>query len=286
MEPEHQRRRMVVLIAPTLVICCIASLIVAPTAAASGNGPAKEWSAGAFQSFIGVGVRASLTQHALANVSVESPLAAAGFTVVTVSSANGSYGVAVGWGSDPGFFNWPDSQPRLYVSTFNATNGDRCDNTGGYPTCGWAQVAATPQPGSVLAATNTPQAYEITHFAGLDGGRWWVKYQDTWIGYFPAAILSPSFTEFGQAVWKGMVITSLNTDPPCADMGSGLYGAWDGAAQITGMELLDRNGVWYTATPTLSAPDPQYYSVKQLTWNGFPRNAIAYGGPGSIRGSC
>jgi hypothetical protein len=287
MEPQHLSRRMVLLIAPALVICWIASLIVAPKVAASGKGPVKEWYAGAFQSFVGHGVRANLTQHALANMSPsESPLAAAGFTLITVTSANALYGVAGGWGSDPGFFGWPGNQPRLYVGTFNATTGGRCDNTSGDITCGWVQVAATPQPGSALAATNTPQAYEITHFAGLDGGRWWVKYQDTWIGYFPAAILSSSFMEFDQAAWKGWVITSLNTDPPCADMGSGLYATWDGAAQITGMELLDRNGVWHAATPTLSAPDPQYYSVKQLTWNGFPRNAIAYGGPGSIRGSC
>jgi len=287
MQPQHPRRRVAALRALIVVVGCLAGLIVAPTAAASGNGPIKEWFAGAFQSFIGHGVRANLTQHALANVSpTESPLAAASFTVITASSPNALYSIAVGWGSDPGFFGWPDNQPRLYVGTFNATSGGRCDNTGSGHTCGWVQVAATPQPGSALAATNTPQAYEITHFTGLDGGRWWVKYQDTWIGYFPAASLNPYFTNFGQAAWKGMVITSLNMDPPCADMGSGFYGTSDGAAQITGMEVLDRDGVWHAATPTLTAPDPQYYGVKQLTWNGFPRNAIAYGGPGSIFGSC
>jgi Neprosin len=294
----HTRRLVCSIVLSTITVIVVViylvglvSLPLAPAARASGNGPIKLWYAGAVQTFTGVGIRAKLSQHALDN-SLPSQASWAGpsYAGVAVLFADGHYRIEVGWESAAGFHGWPDNQPRLYVRTFDATKDTTdagCINDGEVlNACGWVQVVNTPQPGTPLTVTpiDDPQEYEIAYSAASGEGRWWVKYQDTWIGYFPSA-----FSQFGSARWEGWVITSLTTNPPCLDMGNGLYGTEAGAAHITQMELLGLDGIWHTAAPTLSAPAPQYYSVRMLRGGMRGEHSIAYGGPGSVRmarGAC
>jgi hypothetical protein len=271
-----------------VVICLVGLLSVpaTPGARASGNGPIEEWYAGASQNFTGIGVRAKLTQHALDNpLPTQVSWTAPSFAGIGVVSLFGLYSVEVGWESAAGFHGWPDNQPRLYIRTFDATKDTSvagCINEGEFlNACGWVQVAAIPQPGTPLAVTpvDDPQEFEIAFSSASGEGRWWVRYQDTWIGYFPASVLSSAFSQFTSARWQGWVITSLGQNPPCVDMGNGLYGTEAGAARITHMELLGLDGTWHAATPTLTAVAPKYYNARMLRGG----NSIAYGGPGSVR---
>jgi len=135
--------------------------------------------------------------------------------------------VEAGWQKQPNLYG--DWKTHLFI--YYTTNGYNYfgDYLGGYnrDVAGWVQVSPTIFPGSLLSVSSFlgPQL-DINLKYQLYQGRWWLRVNGNWIGYYPASLFQ-SFGLLWQAdrlAWFGEVADSKNhAGTTGTDMGSGHF---------------------------------------------------------------
>ncbi|XP_057452711.1 uncharacterized protein LOC130744553 [Lotus japonicus] len=114
---------------------------------------------------------------------------------------------------------------------------------------------------------------------------WWLRAENTYIGYFPKELFSGYLYYADQAGWTGKTIRGNLPSPP---MGSGHLpdGNYRHSAYIARMAYRDRqrqDAVPLTGELVLDADSPQCYNV---TWDKYVddnlQHTIEFGGPGGL----
>jgi hypothetical protein len=193
--------------------------------------------------------------------------------------------VEVGWTVDHGLNG--DLQPHLF--TYYTTNGyaKDGDNLGGYNrlNTGWVQISPNVFPGSALTPSHIGQyVNRYTLLVMLWQSNWWLKIEDTWVGYYPASLFGSgvmsrqaSRLDFGGEVYSGLPNPALST----SQMGSGRkgehgsngYSGWH--RNILARTLVDANGGHNEDfSGTASAEDSSRYDIVQTmrsttNWGSF-----------------
>lgn len=240
--------------------------LAAPAAPAAPSHGAEFFYAQASQAVAADGTYATMTigkptvgtgaHHSLAEIAVQTE-----YDDRTVEHA-----VEVGWTVDPGLFK--DDKPHLFV--YHWIDG----KTTCYNTCGFVPFDPSPTIGTTAATSIRPGAalpvgvskrFGIKH----DSQRWWVWYDDAWIGYFPDSLWQGRFVRTELVQWWGEV-AATSTDTPCAEMGTGVAASETGAAQIRRINLIKG-----PAVNIASGTRGDFYSVQQVG-----KNAIRFGGKG------
>jgi hypothetical protein len=154
-----------------------------------------------------------------------------------------------------------DLKPHLFVYHF-VDGAETCFNG-----CGFVSTS-TSMPAGMEVTPGELKEYMIRY----DQGDWWVGYDGSWIGYFPASLWGGRYTRGGIAQMLGSV---NSPDPaPCTDMGNGVFGHDQGSATATDFALIDS-----AATPQLvlgGVTNPSYYDAGDVT-----STSLRYGGPGA-----
>ena len=200
---------------------------------------------------------------------------------VAAQSQDGRQIVEIGWTVDPGVNGGDQTQPHLFV--YHWVNGVGR----GYNCCGFVQQSSTIAPGMTLPVANppTPHRFTIEQF----DGKWWVRYDSEWVGYFPdAEWTAPAFTQIGLAQWFGEVADGLD-GLQCTEMGDGISGSSPGAATIGASNssgafgtpfFIDASNHTFRSAPTLSVTPGSGYTGRATTggWGG-PGPCAASGPP-------
>jgi hypothetical protein len=200
---------------------------------------------------------------------------------------------------EAGWQNYPnrsgDGFPHFF--TFFNTNGYTAfgNDVGGYDrdVTGWVQHSTTVFPGALLDFS----AYmgdQVTIYVRvqLDDGKWWIRLNDEWVGYYPADLFgSPGLRDHGDGIaFYGEIVNQPDGGFPYTptDMGSGEF-----ASQGFGKAAYVRN-IWYFDTAGTShqydpnpgdvwATDPTCYSIEGHFLAADPphwQSHFYYGGPG------
>ncbi len=190
---------------------------------------------------------------------------------VAAQSADGRQIVEIGWTVDPGVNGGDGANPHLFV--YHWVNGVGR----GYNCCGFVQTSSTVAPGMTLPVAGPPVAHRFT--IEQFEGRWWVRYDSEWVGYFPdAEWTAPAFTQISLAQWFGEVADSLD-GLNCTQMGDGIYGSSTGAATIGATSssgdfgtpfFIDSSNRTFRSAPTLSVTPGSGYGGRPATggWGG------------------
>lgn len=214
------------------------------------------------------GRQTATTAGAYANVTIASPTTTSGdhslAEIAVEDSTSGQQVVEVGWNVDPGLYSG-STAPHLFV--YHWVNGvGTC-----YNGCGFvAYSGATYTAGQSLSSlSGTAKQFGIQYDTATSA--WWVAFNGTWVGYFPASLWSsPTFTQGGYNQLFGEV-ASTNAST-CTDMGNGLFGS-NASAAVFGSTT-------YVSGPTVSLTgfntNASRYSVNMLSGRTFQ-----YGGPGA-----
>ena len=214
-------------------------------------------------------VNAGVTQRttsdgAMATVTVArpylSPDASHSLASLAVRSADGRHNVQVGWTIDR-LLNG-DDQPHLFV-IHRADGTNACYNVCGFEPYGTSGI----RPGAPLPA-GTSRTFGIQHA----GDRWWILYDNQWLGSFPDTLWSGAFVKTAAVQYFGEV--SGAGDPSCSEMGNGRPATSTQAARFTGIQVFAG-----TPAPLVSDPMDRTYSLQVLSDRGF-----RFGGSG--RGPC
>jgi len=206
---------------------------------------------------------ANLTQHSPAV-----DLNDNGHSVAEMALINRYYQdiVEVGWRKTPG------DVTRLFV--FWWLNGvPKCYNR---ECSGWVQYSGSVYPGMTISNNTSGIRYVIQRRSGSDN--WWIAWNGTWVGYYPASLWNGQFTQSDEIQFYGEVasIDSVTT----TDMGNGLWSSNSSAAKIVYQNyMIDIRGVWSPANTTKFSDDTHYYTVTATAANG-----MRYGGPGCTSG--
>jgi hypothetical protein len=109
-------------------------------------------------------------------------------------------------------------------------------------------------------------------------GNWWVWFRNDWVGFFPSALWSNSFTQGDTVHYYGEVLSAANSVPPRTDMGNGLHATATTAAYIDQMTFDDAALVRTPLTAGLpSLTHAPYYSLS------YPGSgSMRHGGPGEV----
>ncbi|HEX3642219.1 MAG TPA: neprosin family prolyl endopeptidase, partial [Ktedonobacteraceae bacterium] len=175
-------------------------------------------------------------------------------------STDGKQIISIGWLIDPSLNR--DSNPHLFVGYW--VNGSLACYNG----CGYVQTSKKLSPGTELPVTDVPQTFVIMH----EDGKWWLKYQSKWIGYFPDSLWSSQGVTFNKAnkvAWFGEVSQGRN------EMGNGLFGTRSDSALVQDMLVMTSHSTWIVATASPAVKDPNCYNV-----GNFSGASFHYGGPG------
>jgi hypothetical protein len=195
---------------------------------------------------------------------VQSPVVTTGdhhsLAELAVESADGQQIVEIGWR----IYRPTDQVPRLFI--YHWINGQpTCYNSG----CGFVQSTSTTiKPGMALTSSSTPVQFAIQYFQG----NWWLGYNGTWFGYYPASRWGGTFTKAGLVQIFGEIAST--TASPCSNMGNGYLGTSASAAAVTGV------GYYNTTTAaglTRFTPDDSTLYDSQVT----SASSFRYGGPGA-----
>jgi hypothetical protein len=215
--------------------------------------------------------------------------------------------VEAGWQDYPQKYG--TSQPHFFV--FYSTNGHTSsgDNVGGYNMDfdGFVQYDTTISPGqtigshSVQGGTQVEIDVEVAFFFGA----WWVRFNDRWVGYYPASLYSASgaFTGglsqgFAERIsWYGETV-DLDSDMvrTRTDMGSARHAntGFTQAAYMKNLITHASNGTVFDVSEryvagSTSTPTPGCYSLQAHFNNtvvgGFG-SYFYWGGPGYDASTC
>jgi hypothetical protein len=185
--------------------------------------------------------------------------------------------IEVGWTVEPGIFG--DLNPHLFV--FYWVNG--CP--GGYDRNFTPVNGARFHPGMIVHVTDTPVAHGIRYDQQQD--RWWVFYDNQWIGYFRGDLWNGLFRSSEFAEWFGEV-SPVNVITPAnileaTQMGNGAVGTYPKSASIQNMGTYAESGEIVPANPKYT----QNYCVNSVGCKGQNIYVIGnksatgfnYGGP-------
>ena len=194
--------------------------------------------------------------------------------------------VEAGWQKYRDFYG--DYRPRLFIyftpdnygsgGCYNLTCGAFVQvNNSVYIGGGFTNVSQHPHPSA---------AWEFKLRWQKDGaeGHWWLKYGDTWVGYYPRSKFdSNGLRSKAGEVDFGGEITNKGTDHTRTDMGSGHFPG-DGfgyAAYQRQIRYITTANVWGT-NPALtdSRSDKDCYDIKVLGSSGDWERYFYFGGPG------
>jgi hypothetical protein len=187
---------------------------------------------------------------------------------VAVADSTGSQVVEVGWTVDPTLNG--DSNPHLFV--YHWVNGA----TTCYNGCGWVDNSANPvDAGADLSADiGTAPTFYLLYDA--TGGKIWIQYKSTYIGYFSLSIwatASPAFTTFQKQQFFGEVYGS---SAPCDDMGAGVLPTGTSPARIGSITYASGTGSVNVVRGIVT--NSAYYDSAMI---GTSVRSGSYGGPGA-----
>jgi hypothetical protein len=196
--------------------------------------------------------------------------------------------VEAGWTVYPD--RYLDEQPHLFAYW----TADQYHNTGCYDySCGaFVQSSGSVFLGGALSPVSVPGGAQsgISIVWEWWSGNWWLKVNDTWVGYYPGWLFGAGdmathsdLVEFGGEIVGGNG-TSYNYYPP---MGSGNWGTdgWPWAAFQGTLWYFDGsyNGHWATLGSFNECPSGTSILGPYYWWVPYPDVLFYFGGPG---GSC
>lgn len=170
------------------------------------------------------------------------------------------------------------SEPTLMIARWkdgdfkdaaSSTNPGSCDTV-----TGWCQVHNTYRPNMSLSAY-VGQA--VNFYIRRSGSKWWVYFNDAWVGYFPDSHWNNRFTAGDMSHFYGEVFDASMTIPPKTDMGGGVFPGQTGATFIDGMCQHSAAAACYVVHhASRNETNSAYY---KLSYNGA-NNYFWFGGPG------
>ena len=206
-------------------------------------------------------------------------------TQILAESANGQDALGVGWVVEPAPppDGYGDTNFHLFV--FTRHQGKNClinkDSTG------WSgsfhPLVTAPLPQGILTQTNTTHEFLVRHIRHT----WLIGYEAGWIGSIDDVQWDNQFTQVAKAHWYGEV-HSPNAYPQ-VEMGDGICGRFNGAAQIEKMFLISSKGKSIGAQASLLKPQNSPYYDSDKTSQSSSFNSFRYGGAGTLHqaaGSC
>lgn len=198
--------------------------------------------------------------HTLGEIAVRS--------TTTQSVANS---IEVGWRVQNSPYG--DGTPRLFTHYWKSGRDHCYWNLSSPTTCGFVQVSSTISPGYKVAVGNEGK-YTISYSSATSSttGKWWIKYNDVPVGYFPARLWDDQFTKFNSVSIFGEV--AAFTTNTCSDMGNGKFGTQTGSTPATQFSLSGAS-----KSPSLlplATTNSRMYNLGHLTATSF-----RFGGPGA-----
>jgi hypothetical protein len=178
----------------------------------------------AYQDVLTTGVYANMY---ISNPTVVSPDSHSLAELAAIKHVNGTRQIVeVGWTVDRDRFG--DGLPHLFV--FSWVNGKgNC-----YDGCGWvASADSKVKAGDVLVPGSAKQFGIQYDEKSPEGGAWWIKYDGTYLGYFPSSLWTkadppvPDFVDTDNVQAFGEV--AAGTASPCSNMGVNKSKGADGA---------------------------------------------------------
>lgn len=196
-------------------------------------------------------------------------------------TGTGTQTVECGWQVSPRMYNTPLPCLFIYWTRANYADGSGCYNLD----CG-AFIQTNPNvaiPGTLAPSQPGGTQYEIQLGFYLNGGAWWLYFQNQAVGYYPTSIFqSGALSRAAESVDYGGETVGQGSFSP---MGSGNFPSLG-----FGQAAYQRNMLFYPPTggaqePTLSPrePSPSCYKIignnhSGTTWSTY----FYYGGPGGV----
>lgn len=228
----------------------------------SDTGKVNYYYAGAVDSFHAEGASGNFNQDA--------PYLAPGdahtLAELAVETGDGRQIVEVGWIVDQA-----GAGPDLFVSYWvdGIWKGQNPSD--------FVHISNTPTPGDPVGVDSNPDEthqYVIRFFQG----NWWIRYENTWIGYFPGKLWNNGnqnkFTQIDVTQWFGEVASLKRF--PCSQMGDGILGTQPGSSLVNNMYFVV-NGTAVNTNAQGIEPTSHYYDVDVMH---LRNNSFTYGGPG------
>jgi hypothetical protein len=146
--------------------------------------------------------------------------------------------IEAGWTVNGALYG--DLATRLFVYFTTTAYKELGDFKGGYNMnqAGWVQVSRTKTPGTRLTSVSVAGGPQVDFYirVELHEGKWWVRYDDEFIGYYPASIFGAD--RLGTSAKVLQFFAETNDDPNIEgmtvnDMGSGKFpglATWRGNA--------------------------------------------------------
>jgi hypothetical protein len=211
-------------------------------------------------------------------------------------AAAGLQTVEAGWQNYPNLNG--DGFPHFFTFFTTVGYGGRpADNVSGYnrEVDGWVQTSTTVFPGALLdfSAYNGDQVVIWVRVL-LDNGKWWIRLNDEWVGYYPATLFaSPGLRDpADQIAFYGEIVNQPDGGYPftLTDMGSGEF-----ASQGFGKAAFIRNAVyvdvpsgafWYYNPGDIDETEARCYTIdahflpSAVAWATGLGSYFYYGGPG------
>jgi hypothetical protein len=195
---------------------------------------------------------------------------------------------------------WDEAKPaptRLMVEFFTAGYKTKGPYLGG-----WAhrykgfvsRKGAVVRPGSPITPVSTPggTVYEVRLQIRNLNGDWWLAYNGTWIGHFPATLFDGKMrSEACEVHYYGEVYDPSPEFWALTDMGSSQFAAagWGQSAYFREPSYFDTSGVkqWPDAHGQAAPYDPACYTSSGLISGGPNYERVLYcGGPGGDSPGC
>lgn len=115
--------------------------------------------------------------------------------VIAVNSKNEiTETIEAGWMVNGALYG--DFATRFFVYFTTTGYKESGPNKGGYDMrqVGWVQTSATFTPGTILTETSALGGEQVEAYlrVELHEGKWWVRFQDEFVGYYPASLFSPT----------------------------------------------------------------------------------------------
>ncbi len=211
-----------------------------------------------------------------------------------LTSDNSLQTVETGWQNFQQLYGDSRSHLFIYFTTANYQTGTGCYNL----TCtGFVQTDSSVVVGGGFTVYSAPGGtqYEVPMTVFRDASaphHWWVKYNDTWVGYYPNSLFDAQgianysdHVDFGGEivnVWNGGQHTTT-------DMGSGRFPSegYGAAAYTKKMQYWDTSNALFNASNlTRAVTNASYYDLSlgsstDATWLKY----FYFGGPGRIAAS-
>jgi hypothetical protein len=198
--------------------------------------------------------------------------------------------IEAGWQDYEGLYG--DTSPHLFV--YYTTNGYTAngDDIGGYNSDvdGFVQYSSTVFPGEKVSTIQALSVmggsqYSINVGIRLSSGNWWIKFGDTWVGYYPASLFATTGlrSKSDKVSWYGEVVDDGDGVDSYTDMGSGQFpsAGWRYAAYMRNLEVVTTTGASLAYNGVAWVSNASNYDIDtHFTNTGSWGSYMYYGGPG------